>query len=358
MNKKKITAYLLSLKSACLNFGAWWISELAACIPPAIKKVIHGLDPMPIIILANGSASIHYPNDLLPKTKLKESTTQKDASSAPVLVALDSCEVYQNRFRMPTVSKSKLRQAVLFEIERRSPMHRQNAAIDFSILHYDPGSSMMDIEWVLAPDSAIEHAKNTTRKLGFFPLAIGLAEDNREKLRYVFSRTKRPFCFQNDKSLLVCLGALGLFLGSISFVFFAVLLHPTISGDALAELKNQAAVVQSAKTDTQKMVAGLQQLDARSKEPRIAEILSQLTQVLPDDSWIFELDLTGNQLRIVGYSASATALVGRLATVASFDNPHFQAPITPQVNAPNNKPLERFDIVMAVRGRTAAKETE
>jgi general secretion pathway protein L len=352
MKRTQIVTMLASFKSVALVFGAWWVSELVGCIPASVRNTIFCPEKMPVIKLADGKASVHYPKGV------SASNSNSATGDKPALVDVQPSDVFCNQFRMPSVEKSKLRQAVLFEIERRSPMPTQNASVDFSVLHHDPLTRTMEIEWVMAPLSVIEQGRKAAFNLGFFPVAIGVADSKEEGLRYVFSRARQPFNFYIDKPVFACLVALGFFVASVAFILWGDLWNSKISEQSLAKLKAESAAVQTIKADVEKMGAGGARLTALAKGPDIADILRQLTEALPDDSWVFECDVTGSQLRIIGYSTSASSLVEHLASATLFDHPHFQAPITPQANTPNHKPLERFDIVMTVRGRSATKETE
>jgi general secretion pathway protein L len=58
------------------------------------------------------------------------------------------------------------------------------------------------------------------------------------------------------------------------------------------------------------------------------ETLASLTDLLPDDTFLTDLSLTGRKLTINGQSASAAKLIGLLSTEPSLGNPSFVAPVT------------------------------
>jgi general secretion pathway protein L len=66
----------------------------------------------------------------------------------------------------------------------------------------------------------------------------------------------------------------------------------------------------------------------REKAGRPLTILAAATRVLPDDTYLTEMELKQRKLTLSGRSAGAARLIGALAADGEFRNPGFSAPVT------------------------------
>ena len=67
---------------------------------------------------------------------------------------------------------------------------------------------------------------------------------------------------------------------------------------------------------------------ARDKVGRPLVVLAATTSILPDDTYLTEMELRQRKLTLSGRSAGAARLIGALAGDAEFRNPGFSAPVT------------------------------
>jgi general secretion pathway protein L len=78
-------------------------------------------------------------------------------------------------------------------------------------------------------------------------------------------------------------------------------------------------------------------------------VLADLTEALPDDTFISDFSLKGHKLTVAGQSSSATRLIGTLATNTLFHDPSFASPVTRL--GPDSGALEVFSITAEVRSQ-------
>jgi general secretion pathway protein L len=341
----------------------WWLAELSAMLPPKIKQsLVHARDST-VIYIDPDSATIFQIDAGGSATEIFRGPVDKPdiqglpASRLTAAVALPSEAAYIERSRLPAAAQPRLRDAVAIEAARRSPFRRAEALFDFRITGRTAGGKLLEIEWAAVPAERVQAAQAATRRLGYFPAAVGLAPPGATKLDFVFQRQKPPLSFRLRP------GTAAMFL---SFLFFlAALTAATCHQVAQAEaLERQAASLKPAADKAQKTAADLDALQKaltavaqHTAEPRTLDILRAVTDALPDDSWVSEFTLNGDQLRLVGSSAIAPSLPERLAAVPLFDHPQFRAPITPLANSPSGKNLDRFDISLTIPSRHATGDT-
>jgi general secretion pathway protein L len=81
-------------------------------------------------------------------------------------------------------------------------------------------------------------------------------------------------------------------------------------------------------------------VNQKNREPRLVDLLKDLTERLPDDTYVQNLEYTRGAAQLRGESAKATALIGSLEEVPGIDGVTFQSPV---VQVPNTG-KERFHL--------------
>ncbi|MGB5742295.1 MAG: PilN domain-containing protein, partial [Sedimenticolaceae bacterium] len=116
----------------------------------------------------------------------------------------------------------------------------------------------------------------------------------------------------------------------------------------LQQARDQAAVIGSLQRqlDEGAALANFVLLRQQQRVP-IVELLSELTERLPDDTWLQQLSIRGKNVELQGESAQATTLIELLEDSPRFESVTFRAPLT-QVRG---EAAERFSIVMALTAR-------
>ena len=69
-------------------------------------------------------------------------------------------------------------------------------------------------------------------------------------------------------------------------------------------------------------------LAEKTRRPMVAEILAELTRLVPDQAHIVELDLDDGGVQLHGYARTASDLIGLLDQSQLFKTPQFRSPVT------------------------------
>ncbi|MBD0271258.1 MAG: PilN domain-containing protein, partial [Acetobacteraceae bacterium] len=84
--------------------------------------------------------------------------------------------------------------------------------------------------------------------------------------------------------------------------------------------------------------------EIRGGRPSAVAVLDEVARLLPDESWLTEFRLTGDQLTVAGFAARADGLIGLLDASPMLREVRFAAPVTrDRPDAP-----ERFQVAMRV----------
>jgi general secretion pathway protein L len=109
--------------------------------------------------------------------------------------------------------------------------------------------------------------------------------------------------------------------------------------------------LQKQRDDYRKEMAELDQI--RSGEISKGELLEELTRLLPDTTWIWNLKYNGKEIELSGFADSASDLIPLLDRSPLFEKVEFLAPVTKemQMRGDGNKEKERFKIKAKIEGR-------
>jgi general secretion pathway protein L len=76
----------------------------------------------------------------------------------------------------------------------------------------------------------------------------------------------------------------------------------------------------------------------------LVSILEEMSRVIPDSTWLTDIEINGNEVVFSGYSESAAALIPLLEESKLFQSPTFRTPVVRVANQSG----DRFTIVMGV----------
>jgi Tfp pilus assembly protein PilN len=161
---------------------------------------------------------------------------------------------------------------------------------------------------------------------------------------------------QIGKPLVILLTSLALFFGLTWGV--GTLVHYKKEWNAVnAEIRKRRPEVealeklQKQKDNFRKEMAELDQI--RFGEISKVELLEELTRVLPETTWIWNLKYNGKEIELSGFADSASDLIPLLDKSPLFEKVEFMAPVTKemQMRGDGNKEKERFKIKARIEGR-------
>jgi general secretion pathway protein L len=161
---------------------------------------------------------------------------------------------------------------------------------------------------------------------------------------------------QIGKPLLITLTSLAVFFGLAWGV--GTFMHYRKEREAVNdEIKKRRPAVealeklQKQRDDYRKEMAELVQI--RSGEINKGDLLEELTRLLPETTWIWNLKYNGKEMELSGFAESASDLIPLLDRSPLFEKVEFLAPVTKemQMRGEGNKEKERFKIKARIEGR-------
>jgi len=265
------------------------------------------------------------------------------------VLQLPAGDVLRPVVRLPYASKRVLRSALTYELEKLSPVSPDEVYFDFQILGRDRAENAADIELRIIRRDIVDAKAQLCRAAGLAVAAIRFEGDPRDADPATFpvdrGASLRGRWRRNN--LAIAGGAVLALLIALTFVTYMR------GSDALDAFTDQvanegirAARVEQLQSRIDRTTQQLAFLGQQKRAPLFVAILADVSRTLPDGTWISEFDMTGNKIRIEGFSHSASDLIAVFDRSGRFANAQFAAPVT-QGASPG---VERFDLTFEIVG--------
>ncbi len=265
-----------------------------------------------------------------------------------IVVRLPQSDVLRRRVELPVASRGTLAKAVPFELERLSPIEVDRLYYDFAVTSTGKTSKQIEVELRIVKRQAVDDAIALVHAAGLNTASLMFEGDSREANWQNFPVDKAAWLRLKWRQWNVfALAGLVLVLGAL--VIFAAYMRSSESSDALAAEVEAAgehtAIIHRLTHDIRDVRAQIEFPMAQKRAPLLIAILSEVTRVLPDGTWLTEFSVDGNKGHIQGFSKSASDIVGEIDRSPLFANAQFVAPLQSAQDG-----AERFDLSFDIKG--------
>jgi general secretion pathway protein L len=117
-------------------------------------------------------------------------------------------------------------------------------------------------------------------------------------------------------------------LACVISVFLRQQIALTAVARTIAERAPAAQVALALRQQLGIAASGRAAIAAAQQSGDAMQVLAELTDALPDGTWLDDLTLKSGTISIDGQSADAAALIGRFSAASGLRNPSFTAPVT------------------------------
>jgi general secretion pathway protein L len=251
-------------------------------------------------------------------------------SSRASVLRVDQSEVLAKTVTLPLAAERELEQVLTFEMDRETPFKAEELYWIYRVIAVDRQNGRLSVRLWLIPRSTLD------------PLLTKLAEDGIRPSRLEVSNGP-------DRGLSLPLDGNGGRVPHASARLFwpaaaccaalalAAVVTPFVRQElTLSTLKREIAGGRAVADEADNLRKEIERLSGsagfiegeREKAGRPLTVLAAATRVLPDDTYLTEMELRQRKLTLSGRSAGAARLIGALAADGEFRNPGFSAPVT------------------------------
>lgn len=329
-----------------MPFLRWWGRELAALVPPALRPknrpparlLWAGMEGGAIVLwrLAGGTCTEIGRIDLavgdVADHRIAFRALHDKAGARRLGVCLPPAQVLRKEVVLPLAAAENLHEVLGFELARQTPFTTGQAYYDQRVLRADRAGNRLHVLLGVAPRADIDSVLAHLAEWGVTPRAI-VARDELEgagdcldllppRLRPKASRTG-VWLGLAMTGVTLALGAVLLAIPLVKKREVVIALHPVV-----ASAQQRAAGVDELKREQERLEAehNFPVQQKLATPPRVA-LLEEITRILPDNTWLQQLEIRGNDVSMIGTTLSSAKLIGLFEQSVLLENAHFKAPL-------------------------------
>jgi general secretion pathway protein L len=332
----------LGLEIMVRAFFTWWLGELADLLPQRFRRsavgaadalVItpigslgHGVDAIAADLRRNGRET---PLGRFGLGAIGLAELPRAAGRTTVL-RLGEADVLGKTVNLPLAAERELDQVLAFEMDRETPFKAEELYWNHRIAAADRQSGRLSVRLLLVPKANLDLLLTALAQIGIQPSRAEIA-DGPDKGSYLPLNGNGNRAHHPSGRLLwaaaACCAALAV----------AAIVAPFIrQGLTLASLEREVAIGRAAAAEADSLRQEIERLSGsagfveteRDKAGRPLAVLAAATHILPDDTYLTEMELRQRKVTLSGRSAGAARLIGALSADGEFRNPVFSAPVT------------------------------
>jgi len=323
------------------DFLTWWIGQLADSIPEGWRRFSPSGDALviaPVGPLANGvetvAASLRRNGKETPLGRFGTSggglAGLPRPNGKPAVLQLSEADVLRKTVTLPLAAERHLDQVLAFEMERETPFRADEIFWNHSVAERDRQRGQLSVRLLLIPRENLSALLGALSHAGILPKR---AEIGRDQGCYLPLDADGGRLHDSSGARFLRWPAVALCGGLAA----AAIAMPFVTQSfAIAQLDQKVAAGREAAAEAENLRREIEHLSGtadlieseRDKAGRPLATLAALTSLLPDDTFLTELQLQQQKVIVSGRSASASRLIGALATGNHLRNPAFAAPVT------------------------------
>lgn len=308
-----------------------------ALAPAAARRTVFGVgDKLLLRVEKDGRFGLYQGEN---KARIKEDrsliTMLNYVNSTPTradgfTVEIASQEVLSKRFTLPRQALKSLKDVLGFELERRTPFQRDQMLFDAIVLEDNREKSEIVVEVIFTTRNAVDAILTAWRTHAESIPLNEIRATTRAGQSVVLLR-HRDIDQSNRDYMTIPLVVAVVLLSIVAFYSPILSNHQKLTAMEQQLLGLRAEAKQSSnlsrnQRDRSEKVAFLNDWE-QDYQPRLF-VLKELTELIPNDAWLSELRMSGNDIELRGLAKDATALIQALSEREIFIGSKFRAPLT------------------------------
>jgi general secretion pathway protein L len=332
------------------DFLAWWRGELASLIPASIRDRL--VSPRPAIWLAvdddrtrvtlwRGGNKPEKLDELVLADELQSLRQRWVAALArfedgepEIRLCLPSEQMLACPVEQPLAVEANLGNALGYQLDQLTPFRAADVLFDYQTLERNTQAGRLKLDLRLVPKATVNPLLDRLRAIGILPHAVDSldARDDRldvegfnlipegQRPAYVFRRARLNWALAGGVVLV-----LGLVMAQSLYLRTNTVEALRSEVDALRAEADQVMSLQRQLEDSLQAANFL--AERRRRQPVVIQVLDEVSRVLPDDMWINQLQVRGNELTLMGLADGSSRLIEIINASPLLDDAAFRGSI-------------------------------
>lgn len=342
------------------GFLAWWGTELADLLPPALRRlpqetdrILVALDEDEIVVsLASGRSQEvigRVGRDAAGAERLRSLLDgHETARDLPVCLRLPANVALSATIELPLAAETNLAEVIAFELDRHTPFRADEVYFSHRLAERRPETQRLTVELRLVPRPVVERALAAIAALGLRADRVEVARGPTEAADadlLLAELDKGGWGRTRLANRILALAAAALLCAAVAIPLVTAHRQATALTRQFAVARTRMATISHLRDE----IAGLRRDDdflvrLKRQKPPLSQVLDETTRLLPDNTWLSEFQVEGSEARLTGCTASASALIGLLERSSMFRETHFANSVTRDVA----RDCERFGITARI----------
>ncbi|MDG2525686.1 PilN domain-containing protein [Stenotrophomonas sp. HITSZ_GD] len=345
------------------GFWRWWQSALLAWLPARWQWRL-GFSPARLLLWREGAEvalAWQRAQGVEPLARLPEAVPPADWDALlpprlrplPRFWLLPAHAALRRPLRLPAAAAARLQDVARFEIDRQTPFTADQVWFDVRALGHH-GDAQLDAELVVVPRRAIEGEAGIAPAWRALLAGVDVRDGEGQPLRVNLLPLAERHAHRDPMARWnLAVLAVGLFALAVGSQW--LLDNRAGAADALeAQVREEAQRARQVAVQREELTALIEGAaffeQQRAARPAAIEVWNELSQRLPDGTYLEKFSLEGDQLQLIGLSDEAAALVERLDGAPTWRKPA----LTGVLQSDAGKGRDRFTITATLAAPGAA----
>ena len=347
------------------RFLRWWLGELSSAVPAALRPAGLDTESFTLVRLEQGSAFFRlFDNGSVQDAgrvtlQTLDAAAQRQAfisalakvrnGQRDVVISLPSDRVLRKTLTLPLATEENLRQVLEFQMDEYTPFPVSQVYFGYRVAGRNFARGQLTVEFAATPRDAVDEAVQKLNDWGCVVRAA-VAED----MLAAGTLVNLLPAAQGKPPSLLRHGLNPWLAGLVMLLAIAAIAMPLIiKREAVVQMQPWLEKSKTAAEAVDALRRGLETrieehnylLEKRQALPAVIVALEELTRILPDDTWVQQLDIKGKELQIQGETASSVKLIGLFEQSGRFYDASFRSPLTKGQTAG----AERYQLALQMR---------
>jgi general secretion pathway protein L len=367
-----MTEFVRAIFSAIGGLVQWWVGEIAGMVPERLRRRFTPRADRLVLLLGQNDDAALYLETRHELRKLGEIDLRGEADPAHKVatilhrqglsrelssgrlaagVRLGAERVLRTTVDLPLAAEANLSEVVSFELDRHTPFHADQAAFAHRVIERDVAAQRLRVNLTVVPRPLIADALAIGARLRLEPKTVDVAERGGN---HAASGNLLPDAGQGAAAsgpgvvtYTLAATAAGLAMAILVLHVLATQRVENAVADALAATKKSLTAAVALDKEIDALTKDERFLVDRKRERMtVTRLLLDTTQILPNDTWLSDWGISGDEVQLSGNTESASALVEKLEQSHKFKNTTFQSPTVQDAHSGR----ERFHFSVRVVG--------
>lgn len=324
------------------DFWVWWKDELASIIPISLRNMLFSSkklvleingDNVDVYRIIGSKKNVVGTLPLIDLTTHQNDEVIREPNATERLLCLPQTMVLEKNVVFPMATEENLREVLSYEMDRLTPFSAEQVFYDYFILSRDKKKNTIEMKLIVVPKDRVSPLINQLQSSGFQPHVVTVKSSKTEGYLpiNILPPEKRARKMNALRLVNFALSVFLVILLLIAIIFPIWSKQQTIKmlePEVAAYTKKAAETVklreQVATAKDEAMFIG----EKKNASVLILDILDELTHIIPDDTWINQLELRNDEVNIHGESISSAALLQIIESSDLFIHAQFRSPVT------------------------------